>query len=296
MLWEAVKLALSSIRRNKLRSVLTLLGIVIGVAAVIAMVTLGSGASSKVRENLAKLGSNMLIARPGQSTFGPGGASDSRAFDERDVAALKANLTGIRGVAPTAQKQAKAVFGALNYDTTRHRHQRRLVHRAGLGDRGRPSLHRRRDPLRHVGLRHRRHHRARALRRAGPGRRAAAARQFLLRGDRPHGAQGPVGLRLRPGFDRRPAVAHLSPADRGQHADQHHLDLGDGGRRHRARAARRRGRAARAPPHRRGRGGRLHHPRHDADRQHHGLDHDHPHRACWVRLPPCRCWWAASAS
>jgi putative ABC transport system permease protein len=118
MLWEAVKLALSSILRNKLRSVLTLLGIVIGVAAVIAMVTLGSGASSKVRENLAKLGSNMLIARPGQSTFGPGGASDSRAFDERDVAALKSNLTGIRGVAPTAQKQAKAVFGALNYDTS----------------------------------------------------------------------------------------------------------------------------------------------------------------------------------
>ena len=84
MLWEAVKLALSSIRRNKLRSVLTLLGIVIGVAAVIAMVTLGSGASSKVRENLAKLGSNLLIARPGQSTFGPGGATDSRAFDERE--------------------------------------------------------------------------------------------------------------------------------------------------------------------------------------------------------------------
>jgi putative ABC transport system permease protein len=118
MLWEAVKLALSSILRNKLRSVLTLLGIVIGVAAVIAMVTLGSGASSKVRENLAKLGSNMLIARPGQSTFGPGGASDSRAFEERDVAALKSNLTGIRGVAPTAQKQVKAVFGALNYDTS----------------------------------------------------------------------------------------------------------------------------------------------------------------------------------
>ena len=118
MLWEAIKLATSSIRRNVLRSVLTLLGIVIGVAAVIAMVTIGSGASQKVQENLAKLGSNMLIARPGQSTFGPGGASDSRAFDERDVAALKSNLTGVRGVAPTAQKAVKAVFGALNYDTS----------------------------------------------------------------------------------------------------------------------------------------------------------------------------------
>ena len=118
MLWETVKLALSSIRRNKLRSVLTLLGIVIGVAAVIAMVTLGSGASDKVKENLAKLGSNMLIARPGQSTFGPGGTTDSRAFDERDVAALRNNLTAIRGVAPAAQKQVKVVYGALNYDTT----------------------------------------------------------------------------------------------------------------------------------------------------------------------------------
>ncbi len=118
MLWETVKLAMSSIRRNVLRSVLTLLGIVIGVGAVIAMVTLGNGASSKVQENLAKLGSNMLIVRPGQSTFGPGGTSDARAFDERDVAALRNNLTGVRGVAPTAQKQAKTVFGSLNYDTS----------------------------------------------------------------------------------------------------------------------------------------------------------------------------------
>ena len=118
MLWETVKLAMSSIRRNVLRSVLTLLGIVIGVGAVIAMVTLGNGASSKVQENLAKLGSNMLIVRPGQSTFGPGGTSDARAFDERDVAALKSNLTGIKGVAPTAQKQAKTVYGSLNYDTS----------------------------------------------------------------------------------------------------------------------------------------------------------------------------------
>ena len=118
MLWETVKLAMSSIRRNVLRSVLTLLGIVIGVGAVIAMVTLGNGASTKVQENLAKLGSNMLIVRPGQSTFGPGGTSDARAFDERDVAALKNNLTGIKGVAPTAQKQAKTVYGSLNYDTS----------------------------------------------------------------------------------------------------------------------------------------------------------------------------------
>ena len=118
MLWEAIKLALQSIRRNALRSVLTLLGIVIGVGAVIAMVTIGSGTSQKVQENLAKLGSNMLIVRPGQSTFGPGGTSDARAFEERDVNILRANLTGIRAMAPSSQKGAKVIFGALNYDTT----------------------------------------------------------------------------------------------------------------------------------------------------------------------------------
>ncbi len=118
MLWEAIKLALTSIRRNALRSVLTLLGIVIGVGAVIAMVTIGTGASQKVQENLAKLGSNMLIVRAGQSTFGPGSNNDARAFEERDVAALKANLSGVRGVAPSAQRNAKTVYGALNYDTT----------------------------------------------------------------------------------------------------------------------------------------------------------------------------------
>jgi putative ABC transport system permease protein len=118
MLWEAVKLAFQSIRRNAMRSVLTLLGIVIGVAAVIAMVTIGSGTSQKVQDNLAKLGSNMLILRPGQSTFGPGGATEARAFDERTVSALRSNLTSVRALAPTAQKNAKIVFGALNYDTT----------------------------------------------------------------------------------------------------------------------------------------------------------------------------------
>ena len=118
MLWEAVKLASTSIRRNALRSVLTLLGIVIGVGAVIAMVTIGTGASQKVQENLAKLGSNMLIVRAGQSTFGPGSNNDARAFEERDVAALKANLSGVRGVAPSAQRNAKVVYGALNYGTT----------------------------------------------------------------------------------------------------------------------------------------------------------------------------------
>ena len=88
MILEAVKLALASIRRNALRSFLTVLGIVIGVGAVIAMVTIGNGTTAKVREDLAKLGTNLLFVAPGQ--FGPGRASsDAKSFNARDVEAMR---------------------------------------------------------------------------------------------------------------------------------------------------------------------------------------------------------------
>ena len=119
MLTETFKLALQSVRRNALRSVLTLLGIVIGVAAVIAMVTIGSGTTQKVTDDLSKLGTNMLVVRPGQSMFGPGGTSmERRSFDERTVAALRAGLTDVRAVAPASNRTAIVVYGATNYSTT----------------------------------------------------------------------------------------------------------------------------------------------------------------------------------
>ena len=73
MLWNAILLALREIRRNVLRSSLTMLGIVIGVAAVIIMVTLGSGATAKVTADISSLGSNLLQVRPGHGMHGPGG-------------------------------------------------------------------------------------------------------------------------------------------------------------------------------------------------------------------------------
>jgi putative ABC transport system permease protein len=116
MLWEAIKLANQSVHRNALRSVLTLLGIVIGVGAVIAMVTIGNGTTQKVTADLSKLGSNMLVVRPERDTFGPGGGSQFRSFTERDVAALRDNLTGVRALAPSATKTVRAVYGAENTD------------------------------------------------------------------------------------------------------------------------------------------------------------------------------------
>ena len=118
MLWEAIKLANQSVRRNVLRSILTLLGIVIGVSAVIAMVTIGNGTTQKVTDDLSKLGSNMLVARPGRDTFGAGSAADVRSFTERNVEALRSELADVRGIAPTATRAARVVYGAENYDTT----------------------------------------------------------------------------------------------------------------------------------------------------------------------------------
>jgi putative ABC transport system permease protein len=117
MLWESVKLALRTIRRNVLRTILTLLGIVIGVAAVIALVTIGQGATDKVTTDLAKLGSNMLIVRPGAPTQGPPGGSDARTFSERDVDSLRA-IQGIRAMAPSSNKGMTVVFDGASTETT----------------------------------------------------------------------------------------------------------------------------------------------------------------------------------
>ena len=73
MLLNAILLALREIRRNVLRSSLTALGIIIGVASVIIMVTLGNGATAQVTADIANMGSNMLSVMPGQRV-GPGGA------------------------------------------------------------------------------------------------------------------------------------------------------------------------------------------------------------------------------
>ncbi len=69
MFFETVRLAMRAISRNMLRSFLTVLGVVIGVAAVIAMVTIGNGTTEQVKSELSRLGTNMLFVRPGQ--FGP---------------------------------------------------------------------------------------------------------------------------------------------------------------------------------------------------------------------------------
>jgi len=119
MFRETLKLALQSIRINPLRSFLTVLGIVIGVGAVIAMVTLGSGTTAQVTADVAKLGTNLLVLRPGQARRGPGGVRETAAaFDLKDVTAIEHQIDGVRMVAPTAQHNVKAIYGNSNWSTT----------------------------------------------------------------------------------------------------------------------------------------------------------------------------------
>jgi putative ABC transport system permease protein len=115
MLWNTLLLALRAIRRNLLRSFLTILGVVIGVAAVITMVTLGNGATRSVSDQIASMGSNLLIVIPGQR-FGPG-SEGAAPFKAADVEAVREQIAAVERVAPTVNKTVTAVFQANNWST-----------------------------------------------------------------------------------------------------------------------------------------------------------------------------------
>ncbi len=114
MFLETVRLSLRSVTRNPLRSFLTLLGIVIGVAAVIAMITIGSGTTAKVQEDIARLGSNLLVVNASRPTRGGGNSFTPRRLDAADVEALSLGLSGVTAVSATAQRQQRIVYGAQN--------------------------------------------------------------------------------------------------------------------------------------------------------------------------------------
>jgi len=118
MLLNTLLLALRSIRRNLMRSFLTILGIVIGVAAVITMVTVGNGATLAVQNQISSLGTNLLMIRPGQR-LGPGmGSITAPAFRESDAEAIATQIGGAQAVAPEARASATVVAGGKNWTTT----------------------------------------------------------------------------------------------------------------------------------------------------------------------------------
>ncbi|MBF5006453.1 ABC transporter permease [Diaphorobacter caeni] len=116
MLFNTIWLALRSIRRNLLRSFLTVLGIVIGVSAVITMVTLGNGATRAVQEQISGLGTNLLQVRPGQR-MGPGSAT-APSFKDTDADIIAQQIGGILAVAPEARSAATLVAGGRNWSSS----------------------------------------------------------------------------------------------------------------------------------------------------------------------------------
>ena len=116
MLFNTLLLALRSIRRNLMRSFLTILGIVIGVSAVITMVTLGNGATMAVQNQISGLGTNLLQVRPGQR-MGPG-SGGAPSFKDVDADAIAQQIGGIKAVAPEGRTGGTVVAGGRNWTTS----------------------------------------------------------------------------------------------------------------------------------------------------------------------------------
>ena len=116
MIGNALLLALRELRRNIMRSILTMLGIIIGVAAVIILVTLGSGATRSVTQQIASLGSNLLMVSPGKR-MGPGQSSGAAPFKLADAEAIERDVPNLAAVAPVASRSTTAIYANDNWNT-----------------------------------------------------------------------------------------------------------------------------------------------------------------------------------
>ena len=115
-----VKVAFRSIARNKVRSFLTTLGIIIGVAAVIAMVAIGQGATAMVQQQIASMGTNLIIVMPGSSGRGgvKWGAGSITTLVPEDATAIKEDCPAVGEVASAVRGGAQCVFGDQNWNTS----------------------------------------------------------------------------------------------------------------------------------------------------------------------------------
>jgi len=112
--------AMKALRQNMLRSILTTLGIIIGVASVIVMSSINAGAQKKVQDQIASLGSTMLSVVPGASRFGgrSRGANTAPPFSERDIQAVLNNVNGVEGVTGELRVSSTAVAGGADWPTS----------------------------------------------------------------------------------------------------------------------------------------------------------------------------------
>jgi putative ABC transport system permease protein len=114
LILEIVAVALAAIRANALRSILTTLGIVIGVAAVIAMVALGEGAQARVEQQIQQMGTNVLTIRPGQQMFGGVSRDATSQLTQEDAVALRDGSEGLLRVAPEVSSRQQISYTRYN--------------------------------------------------------------------------------------------------------------------------------------------------------------------------------------
>ncbi len=115
----AIRIALRALRVNKLRSILTMLGIIIGVGAVITMIAIGSGAQAQVEEQIRALGTNLIIVTPGSVTTGGVrmGAGSRSSLTEDDAYALQRELADVQAAAPALRGTGQVVYAGTNWST-----------------------------------------------------------------------------------------------------------------------------------------------------------------------------------
>lgn len=120
MFSESITIALAGLKANKLRAMLTMLGIIIGVGAVIAMVSIGMGVKDKVATSIAGLGSNLLVVTPGAANAGGSrqAAGSSITLNEKDALAISQEVAGVNLVAPAVARSYQVVFGNQNWTTS----------------------------------------------------------------------------------------------------------------------------------------------------------------------------------
>jgi putative ABC transport system permease protein len=121
-LFNLIRIALKALQRNKLRAFLTMLGIIIGVGAVIAMVAIGQGSKKSIQDQLSGMGSNMITIRPNNTqTVGGGARQDAtnvQSLTLDDIKAIQNQAQYVSSVSPAVQSRGQAINGSMNWPTT----------------------------------------------------------------------------------------------------------------------------------------------------------------------------------
>lgn len=115
-----IRIALSAMKRNKFRAFLTMLGVIIGVASVIAMLAIGQGSKESIREQISSMGTNMIIVHPGEEKRGGVmmGNTSAQSLETKDLKAIADNCSSVSAISPEVNSGGQVVFGANNWPTT----------------------------------------------------------------------------------------------------------------------------------------------------------------------------------